>query len=175
MAKKKGGTIFGNLLAKVANVATGGILGAKRVEALNSGNLASINPTATSVGKTLMTVAKDTLAQGISNANTEAAGLTKDGFTVGFGAEKQGTPENPIQLNEVKITPQPAQATAVFAPQVSAKAPEDTFIGNQLGNWLSFFGKKATENATVGADKTTLLVVGGGLIAVIFAIVATKK
>jgi len=52
-SKKKGGTFFGNLLASVANKATGGLLGAKRVAALASGNLASINPDAKQTGKML--------------------------------------------------------------------------------------------------------------------------
>lgn len=52
-SKKKGGTFFGNLLASVANKATGGLLGAKRVAALASGDLSSINPTAKETGKML--------------------------------------------------------------------------------------------------------------------------
>lgn len=36
MAKKKGGTLFGNLLATVANKSTGGLLGSKRVALLKS-------------------------------------------------------------------------------------------------------------------------------------------
>lgn len=52
-SKKKGGTFFGNLLASVANKATGGLLGAKRVAALASGDLSSINPNAKETGKML--------------------------------------------------------------------------------------------------------------------------
>lgn len=50
-SKKKGGTFFGNLLAKVASSATGGILGGKRTQALEAGNLAAINPLAKTESK----------------------------------------------------------------------------------------------------------------------------
>lgn len=164
MAKKKGGTLFGNLLAKAANLATGGILGAKRVAALNSGNVSSINANETLVGKTLKAVADQKVAAGIHDADTDAAGLTK-----GFGVDKQGTDENPINLKPVVINFTKPQA------QASAKNPEDTVVGGMLGQWLSFMGKKTTENATVGADKTTLMVIGGGLAAIIAAILISNN
>lgn len=58
--KKKGGTFVGNMLAKVANKATGGILGSKRTSLLDSGQIDLINSNATASSKLLMSIQPET-------------------------------------------------------------------------------------------------------------------
>jgi predicted glycoside hydrolase/deacetylase ChbG (UPF0249 family) len=141
--KKKGGTFFGNLLASVANKATGGVLGSKRVAALQSGNIASINPNA-EAGKTFKTV-----------FGGEPATVSKDG-TINI--------EKPLQ--EVSVS---APSTAI------STLNQPGFLDRLIGDKLSYLGARTTENMQVGADNKTLMIVGGGIAALIITMLAMKK
>lgn len=163
-SKKKGGTFFGNLLGKVANGATGGILGAKRVEALGSGNLAAINPTAKVESKGFQQAVKDSIALGIGTAgalggntgtlyNTSFAGqpATYDPATGTYGMKQN--------LNEVTIKPD--------------SNPVDALL-KVIGDKVSYLGGRATEQTKVGVDDNTKWLIGG-LAGVGLLIWATKN
>lgn len=143
-SKKKGGSFFGNLIASVANKATGGLLGAKRVAALKSGDLASINPDAKNTGKMLASFAGEEATQ-----------------------SEDGTIHMTKPLNEVVVSATPFSSSGLKS--------EPSALERLLGDKLSYLGQRATENTTVGADNKTLLVVGGGLALLVFAMVAMKK
>lgn len=130
-SKKKGGSFFGNLLATVANKATGGLLGAKRVAALKSGDLASINSDAKVTGKMLKEV-QTTFAG-------EAA--TLDPNTQTYAINKP--------LNEVEIR-----------TNVNPNGNVVDGLLKTIGDKLSYLGARTSENTSFGVDKNVLIVVG---------------
>lgn len=145
---KKGGTFFGNLLASVANKVTGGLLGAKRVAALKSGNLASINPDATKVGKMLQ--AQIDAEKQITFAGQPAT------------QSADGTISMQQPLNTVTITPQGVNP-----------ADPDT-IWEKIKGKVSELGFAASKDTKFGIDDNLKWLVGGGIAAVVIAIVATS-
>lgn len=144
-SKKKGGSLFGNLLASVANKVTGGILGAKRVAALQSGNLEAINPDAKEKGKMLKDFEEMT-------GQTTFAGqpATYDSET--------GTYKMSNSLNEVEI---------------KSSAPP-AGIWNSILDKVSDLGRSFSKDTQFGVDKNVLMLVGV-LGAGFLIVLATKK
>lgn len=68
-------------------------------------------------------------------------------------------------LNEVTVTSPMSLA--------SVKAPSPFLQG--VGDIASYLGGRATEKTTVGADNKTLMVIGGGIAALIVVLLAVKK
>lgn len=149
--KKPGGTFFGNLLRAGASMATGGVLG-------SGANKIEHGQTATNAE-----IAKDpTKAQG-----NYVSPLT--GQQISFAGqpavkEADGTIAMQNSLSEVTITPKTAANN--FAPPVWLQ---------KLGDMGSYLGKRSTEQTAVGVDNKTLMVVGGGLFALVLVMMLNKK
>lgn len=70
---------------------------------------------------------------------------------------------------------QPLNEVTVSSPLTINSVKEVNPVLKGIGDVASYLGGRATEKTTVGADNKTLLIVGGGLAALIIAILATKK
>lgn len=57
----------------------------------------------------------------------------------------------------------------------SAKSSEPGVLEKMLGDKLSYLGQRSTENMQFGADNKTLMIVGGGLFAIVLLMFAQRR
>lgn len=142
-SKKQGGTFFGNLIASVANKYTGGVLGAKRVAQLTSGDLTSINAGAKQKSKVL---------QGLTFAGE---GATK---------EADGTIVMDKQLDDVSVS-----AKRTVSGTSNPNPYDADSLWEKLKGKVSELGAAASKDTKFGVDNSTKFLIGGGFL--IFALV----
>jgi|GEM_PF-4774756 len=112
------------------------------------------------VGGTVLGTGANKIELGQTQTNKELANQTFAGQPA--TVSQDGTVNMTTPLNEVSVS------------AVKQNASLDR-LADTLGSFAGKVVGKATENATVGADNKTLMVVGGVGLAIILAMFATKK